>query len=97
MEWFDAWTCAPPKDGTWIIALNSDFSGAELLCYYEDQGGEVEWHDASGEGRLFDDGNFGIHYQKWAIMPKWFRAYIEEKDRVEAHKAWREAIPGLRK
>lgn len=72
-EWFDGINTPPPKDGTWIIAACSDFSGLSILSFSDG------WIDASGDGDLFEDDEFGFYYSVWTLLPSWFRPWAQQQ------------------
>lgn len=88
MEWFDAWSYRPPRDGSWIIAVNSDFSGIEFLRW-----DGSEWTDSEGGGGLFEDENFGLQHSVWTPAPKWMRIFSDIANRNSAFEKWRVARP----
>lgn len=80
-EW-NAMRIEPPRDGSWIIVIMSDGSGADLLKW----DGE-EWINGGGDGDLLQPDNLWMHYCMWLQMPASFEAWADRQTRKLALKA----------
>jgi hypothetical protein len=87
MEWKASWLNEPPRDGSWIISMSRDFSGANILSFRCDC-----WYNASGEADLFEDEDFALSSSCWAELPAWMLPWLDaqgvKQADVERHERW---------
>lgn len=83
-EWMDAKCHAPPRDGTWLIAMWPDFGGFEFTSFYEGR-----WID--GDGDAYDE-PFSSRWGMWCLAPKWMRPPCEQRDAAVAKKEFWDGV-----